>query len=92
MFLRLKFITVIVVQGGHFYCDAYYADITLPVKFRKECLSALAYDVLYQESTSAKDAFVFVWNFGKKDSTSLIRFLNTGGPNAGAVKYFTFGV
>ncbi|MGY6771933.1 phage tail-collar fiber domain-containing protein [Gallibacterium sp. ZY190522] len=82
----------LIIQGGHFDCNAYYADITLPVKFKTECLSALAYDVLYKESTRAVDSFLFMWNYGKKDSTSLIRFLNTGKPYAGAVKYFTFGV
>ncbi|KGQ44459.1 tail fiber protein [Gallibacterium anatis] len=82
----------LIIQGGHFDCNAYYADITLPVKFKTECLSALAYDVLYQESTRAVDSYLFMWNYGKKDSTSLIRFLNTGKPYAGAVKYFTFGV
>lgn len=93
MFLRLKFITVIVVQGGHFNCNGDYIDITLPVTYKNQCLYAEATDVLWAETTSFKISYAFIWNFGLKDANSKIRFLNTNKDiGAGAVKYFSLGV
>ena len=80
-----------ITQGGIFYCDSDYSDVTLPVKFKKYYLEAIAYDVFWATSTFFKGDYMFILNL-QESNTSRLRFLNNSTKDAGAARYLALGI